>query len=317
MPGGPLMVYHDRSWLVLIFGLIITGAVVIYIRSSRRHASRIMRVNQKIFVLAQLDPLTSLANRRAFIDRLNVAFAACGRGSRPFAVLYFDLDRFKDVNDTLGHAIGDALLWQVAARIKSVIRGTDVAARFGGDEFAILQSDVDDPSQVGTLAAKLREVIAEPYFIDRQRSSHFCQHRDLALYAGCPWPRCYDDTGRPRALSRQGGRPQLLPVPQRRPRSPGAGARSHRGRTPRRHRAATSSNSTISRKSSCARGGLSVSKLCCAGTIPNAARFRPRCSFRLRSGPDKSNCSDNGCSMPRVGNCGRGKTICSRRIGWA
>ncbi|MGB6748643.1 MAG: bifunctional diguanylate cyclase/phosphodiesterase, partial [Xanthobacteraceae bacterium] len=83
----------------------------------------------------------------------------------PFAVLYFDLDRFKDVNDTLGHAIGDALLWQVAARIKSVIRGTDVAARFGGDEFAILQSDVDDPSQVGTLAAKLRDVIAEPYFI--------------------------------------------------------------------------------------------------------------------------------------------------------
>lgn len=165
MPGGPLMVYHDRSWLVLIFGLIITGAVVIYIRSSRRHASRIMRVNQKIFVLAQLDPLTSLANRRAFIDRLNVAFAACGRGSRPFAVLYFDLDRFKDVNDTLGHAIGDALLGQVAARIKSVIRVTDVASRFGGDEFAILQSDVDDPSQVGTLAAKLRDVIAEPYFI--------------------------------------------------------------------------------------------------------------------------------------------------------
>jgi diguanylate cyclase (GGDEF)-like protein len=166
MPGGPLMVYHDRSWIVLIFGLIITSAIVAYIRSSRGHAFRIMRVNQKFSELAQLDPLTSLANRRAFVERLDLAFAACGRGAKPFAVLYFDLDHFKDVNDTLGHAIGDGLLWQVAARLKGAIRETDVAARFGGDEFAILQSDVDDPSLVGTLAAKVRDVIAEPYSIE-------------------------------------------------------------------------------------------------------------------------------------------------------
>jgi diguanylate cyclase (GGDEF)-like protein len=125
-----------------------------------------MRVNQRNSELAQLDPLTSLANRRAFMDRLDVAFAACNRGAQHFAVLYFDLDHFKDVNDTLGHAVGDALLWQVAARLKSAIRETDVAARFGGDEFAILQSDVDDPSPVGTLAAQIRDVIAEPYFIE-------------------------------------------------------------------------------------------------------------------------------------------------------
>ena len=117
MPGGPLTAQHGRSWVVLAFGLILTSAVVIYIRSSRRHAFRMMRVNQKVSELAQKDALTSLANRRAFIERLGAAFAACRRGANPFAVLYFDLDHFKDVNDTLGHAVGDALLRQVASRV--------------------------------------------------------------------------------------------------------------------------------------------------------------------------------------------------------
>ena len=77
-----------------------------------------MRVNKKVSDLAQLDPVTLLANRRAFVERLRHAFASCRRGAKPFAVLYFDLDHFKDVNDTLGHAVGDALLRQVAARVK-------------------------------------------------------------------------------------------------------------------------------------------------------------------------------------------------------
>ena len=181
IPGGPLTVYHDRFWLVLIFGLIITGAIVTYIRSSRRYAFRIMRVNQRISELAQLDTLTSLANRSAFMGRLGVAFAACGRGAKSFAVLYFDLDHFKDVNDTLGHGIGDALLAQVAARVKGAIRETDVAARFGGDEFAILQSDVDDPSPVGALAAKVRDLIAEPYFIEGNQV-HISASIGISLY---------------------------------------------------------------------------------------------------------------------------------------
>jgi diguanylate cyclase (GGDEF)-like protein len=166
MPNGPLTVHHDRAWVVLAFGLIITAAVVTYIRSSRRHALRMMRVNQKVSDLAQMDAVTSLANRRAFMERLGAAFAACGRGARPFAVLYFDLDRFKDVNDTLGHAVGDALLRQVAARVTGAIRDNDVAARFGGDEFAILQSDVDDLAAAGNLAGKIGRLIAEPYVVD-------------------------------------------------------------------------------------------------------------------------------------------------------
>ena len=166
MPGGPLLATHERSWLILVFGLIITGAVVIYIRSSRRHASRMMRVNKKVFALAQLDALTSLANRRTFSQRLSEAFASSRRDAKPFAVLYFDLDHFKDVNDTLGHPVGDALLQQVAIRVAGAIRKNDLVARFGGDEFAVLQTDVGDPAEAGLLASKIGDLIAKPYVIE-------------------------------------------------------------------------------------------------------------------------------------------------------
>ena len=159
MPGGPLIAQHGRSWVVLAFGLILTGAVVIYIRTSRRHAFRISK-------LARIDALTSLANRRTFIERLGAAFAACRRGANPFAILYFDLDHFKDVNDTLGHPIGDELLRQVASRVTAATRENDIVARFGGDEFAILQSDADDIAAAGALAAKIGQILAEPYFIE-------------------------------------------------------------------------------------------------------------------------------------------------------
>ena len=166
MPDGPLIARHERSFMIMLFGFIITGAVVTYIGSSRHHAFRIMQVNQKVSELAQRDALTSLANRRAFMERVNAAFAACQRGAKPFAILYFDLDHFKDVNDTHGHGAGDTLLRQVAARLLGAIRENDVIARLGGDEFAILQTDVDDLAAASMLAAKIGQILAEPYWID-------------------------------------------------------------------------------------------------------------------------------------------------------
>jgi diguanylate cyclase (GGDEF)-like protein len=166
MPGGPLIAHYDRAWIVLTFGLILTGVLLNYMQLSRRHAMGMLLANKKVSELAQMDALTSLANRRAFVERLQNQFASCRRGGKPFAIHYFDLDHFKDVNDTLGHAVGDGLLRQVAARVKSIVRANDVIARFGGDEFAILQSDVENFEAVGALAAKIGRVLAEPYVFE-------------------------------------------------------------------------------------------------------------------------------------------------------
>ncbi len=117
----------------------------------------------EISILARTDALTGLANRATFIDRLEQAFAAAKRGANPFAILYLDLDGFKDINDTLGHVAGDLLLTSVAARLKGCTRETDLVARLGGDEFAILQSNLVDLSDAGVLASKIQSALAAPY----------------------------------------------------------------------------------------------------------------------------------------------------------
>jgi diguanylate cyclase (GGDEF)-like protein/PAS domain S-box-containing protein len=119
----------------------------------------------KIATLARTDGLTGLANRTTFVERLRQAFSSTGRGANPFAILYIDLDHFKDVNDTLGHPVGDQLLLEVANRLRHVARENDLVARLGGDEFAILQMDVNEPANAGALAAKIQESLAQPYLL--------------------------------------------------------------------------------------------------------------------------------------------------------
>ena len=187
--GGTRTANHERAWTVLILGLIITAAVVAYIRASRLNASRMMQANQKVSDLAQTDGLTSLANRRAFMERLGEAFASYERRGTPFAVLYFDIDYFKDVNDTLGHAAGDTLLRDWLAGSSKHVRVTDIVARLGGDEFAILQTNVRDLAAAGTLAAKVGELVRVPFVINGNASACLMQHRNFALQAG----RCGPD----------------------------------------------------------------------------------------------------------------------------
>ena len=121
---------------------------------------------QTIIDLARIDSLTGLANRAAFMERLRLGFARAKRGAKAFAVLYLDLDHFKDVNDTLGHPAGDALLKVVADRLKACLRETDMVARFGGDEFAVLQEDVTNQADSELLAAKICLSIAAPLSIE-------------------------------------------------------------------------------------------------------------------------------------------------------
>ena len=119
--------------------------------------------SKRIALLARTDGLTGLANRATFIERLHHAFAAARRGASRFAVLYIDLDHFKDVNDTLGHSAGDLLLISVAGHLKRNCRESDLVARLGGDEFAILQTEVSDVSGATALASKIHGVLGTPY----------------------------------------------------------------------------------------------------------------------------------------------------------
>lgn len=117
--------------------------------------------------LAHFDPLTDLPNRALFNDRLRQALAACRRNQSRLAVLFVDLDKFKPVNDTLGHSVGDLLLKEVSYRLLDSIRESDSAARLGGDEFVVLLSGIETESDAITVAEKILSSIREPFRLDK------------------------------------------------------------------------------------------------------------------------------------------------------
>ncbi|MCX7206422.1 MAG: EAL domain-containing protein [Proteobacteria bacterium] len=121
---------------------------------------------QRLFYLANHDPLTGLYNRMALQEQLSAAVLRANE--RQFAVLFIDLDRFKTINDTLGHEVGDALLVIVANRLQSVLNEGDVLARIGGDEFTILLENMACLDLVGQVAEKLRQSLIQPCLINGQ-----------------------------------------------------------------------------------------------------------------------------------------------------
>jgi diguanylate cyclase (GGDEF)-like protein len=114
------------------------------------------------------DELTGLPNRRLLQEHWLHATARAVRQSKQVAVLFLDLDGFKQINDTLGHAGGDVLLQQAAARLLACVRASDTAARLGGDEFVVLLPDIDGPQCAAAAAAKIRARLAPPYRVDRR-----------------------------------------------------------------------------------------------------------------------------------------------------
>src|SRR5450830_1816519 len=122
----------------------------------------------KIKRLAFYDSLTGLPNRRLLIDRLHKAFASSGRSGREGALLFVDLDNFKDINDTLGHDIGDLLLQQTAQRLESCLREVDTVARLGGDEFVVVLEGLSEhaleaAAQTKTVGEKILATLNQPY----------------------------------------------------------------------------------------------------------------------------------------------------------
>ncbi|MGI9476526.1 MAG: putative bifunctional diguanylate cyclase/phosphodiesterase [Hyphomicrobiaceae bacterium] len=192
-----LLVGAEVEKVVAILALAI--CVAIGARRGRGMVEDIVRSQADMQHMAHHDSLTGLPNRTLFNLRLDRAMARTRRGE-PSAVLCLDLDRFKSVNDTLGHPVGDKLLQGVAQRIQSQIREIDTLARLGGDEFAIIQSSLDDPNAPARLAGRIIELLKQPFEIDGhvvvtntsvgiaiapldgEKSDQLVKNADLALY---------------------------------------------------------------------------------------------------------------------------------------
>lgn len=128
-----------------------------------RDTTDVVRRTIELEKRSQYDDLTLLPNRRLFTEQLEKALGRCQRGDRPLAVLFIDLDRFKSVNDTLGHDIGDELLRQVADRLNKNLRVGDLSGRWGGDEFVVYLEDFGEPRNAAAAAQKLVLVLSEKY----------------------------------------------------------------------------------------------------------------------------------------------------------
>ena len=149
----------DISQPIDIYVIFSVGSAIALIAGAAR--------DDNLYALAQafIDPLTGLPNRRAIADRIEQAILRAKRNGTQVAIMYLDLDRFKQVNDTLGHDAGDNLLLQVTYRIKKSIRSSDTFGRLGGDEFVLIISDILD-SNINCFATKILSEISKPFNLD-------------------------------------------------------------------------------------------------------------------------------------------------------
>jgi diguanylate cyclase (GGDEF)-like protein len=168
----PDAITHPWRWALIHGGFVLaaSAANIACWRVNETEANR-LNAEREAFYAEQVrsisdqalrDPLTGLANRQLLLDRLEHALQVAHRHEKQIAVIYLDLNGFKQVNDDFGHRTGDDLLRQTATLIDGRIRGEDTAARLGGDEFVVLCEDVNGQSGVDALIADLRKLVATP-----------------------------------------------------------------------------------------------------------------------------------------------------------
>jgi diguanylate cyclase (GGDEF)-like protein/PAS domain S-box-containing protein len=157
---------HDRAGRV-------TGAVIVFHDVSAARA-----MSSQMTHSAQHDPVTNLPNRLLLSDRITQAIALARRQNRPIAVIFLDLDHFKYINDSLGHAVGDKLLQSVSRRLLANVRGSDTVSRLGGDEFVILLSEIVCPEDATTSAKRILLSLNAPHSIAGEQD---LQHIDGSI----------------------------------------------------------------------------------------------------------------------------------------
>jgi diguanylate cyclase (GGDEF)-like protein len=202
IPGGPAVADGETFIAValaiaMVAMLIVGMGISTYLVESRSQAES----RDQLTHIAMHDTLTGLANRHAFSTTLESECQKLQRYGRPFALLMVDLDRFKPINDTLGHPVGDLVLQKVGGRLARAVRGGDMVARIGGDEFAIIAFGVADVAQAGQLAGRVVEILSRPFIVDGNvaelggsvgialaprhgtQAEELVQHADVALYS--------------------------------------------------------------------------------------------------------------------------------------
>ncbi|MDD2721024.1 MAG: EAL domain-containing protein [Gallionella sp.] len=158
---------RNHFWITVLIGalgcllILATGITAIYLNSIKQSKALLWRK-------ANFDSLTELPNRDMFLDRLSQELKKSVRSGTPVALLLLDLDQFKEVNDTLGHELGDMLLQQAAHRIVHCVRASDTVARLGGDEFALVLPLISDPRIVKQIAQKIISRLAEPFHLNKE-----------------------------------------------------------------------------------------------------------------------------------------------------
>jgi diguanylate cyclase (GGDEF)-like protein len=203
--GGPFARDDVHESLMLLQAFIIVLAVTTLalgavLAERSRMAAMLAHANRELHELAFNDPLTGLPNRLTLIDRLEQAERASRRDNRRAAVLFLDLDRFKRINDSLGHQTGDVLLRTTAARLRAAVREVDTVCRMGGDEFVVLLSEIDTAADAAIVAEKIIQCLREPIRLghldlavttsigialvpdDGTDSGDLIRHADLAMY---------------------------------------------------------------------------------------------------------------------------------------
>ena len=191
----------DSSDLQLFRTLAVQTSTTLENGRMERSVARLTELQEQLTHQAYHDSLTNLANRTLFTDRIENALVRSGRAGRSVGVLFIDVDDFKGINDTFGHATGDALLVGIADRLRSTLRRPDTPARLGGDEFAVLLEELDEPAEAEAVARRIFEALRAPFEVNGQtvtahvsmgvaiaqgagnNASNLMRHADVAMYS--------------------------------------------------------------------------------------------------------------------------------------